>query len=263
MDRGISMGDAFEFSAGDLLIHWIGNPFFLIGVVFQIWMFIHAVRNGEWLWAVLILCFSFVTALFYYFMVYRAAPSVTRGFELPGAHRRQRIKELQAQIHHLDKAHHHLQLGDIYFQQGKLDQAEASYRASLERDATDLDTFSHLGQCLSRQRQYDEAKTLLEKVVAEDPAHDYGHTLMALAEVLEAKGEPEKAIAMWKLVLEKHSYARARVQLASLYLNQKQPQLARPLLEEVLSDDRHAPGFQRKREKFWIKRARSMLSSLK
>ena len=52
--------------------------------------------------------------------------SPTRGFELPGAHRRKRIKELQAKIHHLDKAHHYFELGDIYFQQGKLDKAEAA-----------------------------------------------------------------------------------------------------------------------------------------
>ena len=61
-----------------------------------------------------------------------------RGFELPGAQSRKRIKELQAQIHHLDNAYHHFQLGDVYFQRGKLAEAEKCYRAALERDPTTL-----------------------------------------------------------------------------------------------------------------------------
>src|SRR5208282_4600255 len=154
----------------------------------------------------------------YYFYVYRASPSATRGFELPGAYDRRRIKELQAKIHHLDKAHHYSQLGDIYFQQGKLDQAEASYRAALERDPADADTRAHLGQCLVRLKRPAEARPLLEGVVAENPNHEYGYSLMALAEDLTALGETEAAKKIWQQVTENHSYPRAKVQLAQLYL---------------------------------------------
>ena len=129
------------------------NPLFLAISVFQLWMFIDALRKQEWFWAVIIFFGSGLGALLYYLNVYRSAPSATSGFELPGAHNRKRIKELQAQIYHLDKAHHHSQLADIYFQQGRLTQAEAGYRAALERDPEDLDTRAHLGQCLLRQKR--------------------------------------------------------------------------------------------------------------
>ena len=110
------------------------SPVAIIGLLFQLWMLIDALRRREWLWAVCIFAFSFISALLYFFMVYRAQGGMAmRGFELPGAHSRRRIKELKAQIHHLDKPHHHQALGDIYFQQGKLDPAEAEYRAALER----------------------------------------------------------------------------------------------------------------------------------
>ena len=121
-------------------------PWALLISAFQLWMLIHAIRQREWIWAAFILFGWGLASVLYFFWVYRAAPSATRGFELPGAHHRRRIKELQAQIHHLDKAHHHFQLGDIYFQQGKLPEAEACYRASLERDSQDIDTRAHLGQ---------------------------------------------------------------------------------------------------------------------
>ena len=242
--------------------YWISNPVSWLFIAFQIWMFVDAVRRDEWIWALFIFLGFGISALFYYFLVYRATPSATRGFELPGAHNRKRIKELEAQIHHLDKAHHHLQLGDVYFQQGKLAKAEACYRASLERDAEDIDARAHLGQCLLRQKKLAEARPLLEKVCAENPKHDYGHSLMALAETLTALGQPDAAMATWRQVLEHHAYARARVQLAELYLASNQPEPARAEVNEVLADDVHAPAFQRKREKVWVRRAKHLLRRL-
>ncbi|MDE3067984.1 MAG: tetratricopeptide repeat protein [Verrucomicrobiota bacterium] len=238
------------------------SPWLVIVTAFQIWMFVHAIRNGEWLWAVFIFIGWGITALLYFFLVYRAAAPVTRGFELPGAHDRRRIRELQAQIHHLDKAHHYSQLGDIYFQQGKLEKAEHCYRAALERDAQDLDTRAHLGQCLLRQKRAAEARPLLEGVVAENPRHEYGYTQMALAETLAALGETDAALRLWQQVTAEHSYPRAKVQLAELYLSKHQPELARAELNDVLSDDVHAPAFQRKRDRVWIRRAKGLMGKL-
>ena len=98
-------------------------PAFGLLFLFQLWMCVDAIRRGEWMWAVFIWIFPMMNAALYYFYVYRAS-SATSGFELPGAAKRKRIKELEAQIHHLDNAVHHFQLGDIYFRQGKFEKAE-------------------------------------------------------------------------------------------------------------------------------------------
>jgi tetratricopeptide (TPR) repeat protein len=243
----------------EYLIH---NPWLLLVFAFQLWMFVDAVRREEWIWAVFIFIGFGLSAILYYFFVYRAVPSATHGFELPGAHSRRRIKELQAQIHHLDKAHHYSQLGDIYFQQGKLDQAGACYRAALERDPQDLDTRAHLGQCLLRQKRATEARPLLEGVIKENPKHEYGYTLMALAETLTALGETDTALKIWQQVTAEHSYARAKVQLAGLYLAKNQPDLARTELKDVVADDLHAPAFQRKRDRVWVWRAKILMRKL-
>ena len=244
------------------LDYWISSPGVVIMSLFQLWMLIDALRRREWLWALFIFIGFGISALFYYFAVYRAAPSATQGFELPGAHDRKRIKELQAQIHHLDKAHHHFQLGDIYFQQGKLDKAEACYRASLERDPADIDTRAHLGQCLLRQRKPAEARPLLEGVVKENPKHDYGYSQMALAETLTALGETDSALAIWQQVTQNHSYPRAKVQLAELYVAKNQPDLARTELKDTIADDLHAPAYQRKRDRVWVRRAKNLMRRL-
>jgi hypothetical protein len=234
------------------------SPFALALIVFQVWMIIDAIRRQEWLWLVFILAFPGFGTFWYFFSVYRGAGSVTRGFELPGAHSRRRIKELKAQIHHLDKPHHHLALGDIYFQQGKLDLAETHYRASLERDGADRDARSHLGQCLLRKKKPAEARPLLEGVAREDPKHEYGHTMMALAETCIAEGNADASIQIWERLLENYSYSRARVQLAELYLAKNEKDKAREQVTEVIETDAHAPAFDRRRNRVWLRRAKKL-----
>ena len=259
-----SLVTMFGLLSGQLAdLDWT-NPLWLVFVGFQIWMLVHAIRQREWFWAVFIFIFPLLNAVLYYFLVYRNTESSgpTRGFELPGAQSRKRIKELQAQIHHLDKPHHYSQLGDIYFQQGKLEKAEACYRAALERDPQDIDTRAHFGQCLLRQNKPIDARAILEGVVAENAKHDYGHSMMALAETLSALGEMDAAIAMWQRVTENHSYPRARVQLAQLFVAKGRNDLALAEVREVIADDPHAPGFQRKRDRVWVKRAKRLARQL-
>jgi tetratricopeptide (TPR) repeat protein len=238
---------------------WVGSIPLLMAAAFNIWMMIDAARKREWMWVGIMFIFPGLTAIWYFFYMFRGAPS-TRGFELPGAHDRRRIKQLEAQIHHLDKAHHHSQLGDIHFQRGKLDQAEACYRAAFERDPEDLDTRAHLGQCLLRQNKAAEARPLIEGVIAQNPKHEYGYTMMALAETLTALGDADGAINVWKRVTETNSYPRAKVQLAELYLAKDLPDLARAELSDVIHDEAHAPAFQRKRDRVWFHRAKRLMA---
>ena len=81
------------------LEYWLSNPWWVAVSLFQLWMLVDAIRRREWVWALFIFIGWGFSALFYYFAVYRAAPSATRGFELPGAFDRRRIKQLEAQIH--------------------------------------------------------------------------------------------------------------------------------------------------------------------
>lgn len=241
---------------------YLRQPWLLVALVFQFWMLVDALRRQEWMWALFIFLFPLLNAILYFFLVYRAQPSATQGFELPGSFNRHRIKELQGQIHHLDKAHHHAALGDIYFQDGKLDEAEKCYRAAVERDPADPDFQAHLGQCLLRKGNTHAAAPLLEGVVRQNPEHDYGHTLMAYAETLTQLGQKADAITVWQQVLARHGYARARVQLAQLYVERGEKELARKELTDLLADEAHGPGFQKQRDKIWVKQARALLKQI-
>jgi hypothetical protein len=252
----------FEIFNGGLGIG--GSIVALLIFGFTAWMFIHAVMNQEYIWAVFIFIFPLLNAVLYFFMVYRPSGggNPLAGFELPGAADRRQIKTLQASIHHLDKPHHHLQLGDIYFSQGKLEKAEASYRAAYERDPKDEDIRAHLGNCLARRGKAQEALPLLESVCAQNPRHDYGYTLMTLAETLGATKQTDRALATWQQALSHYDYPRARVQYAELLIQKKEYALARKNLEEVNADTPFVAKFQRKREAIWFKRAKALLGSI-
>jgi hypothetical protein len=239
---------------------WFGLGIGGLFLLFNLWMIIDAIRKREWPWVLYMCVMPGLAAVWYFFYMFRGP--ATRGFELPGAHDRRRIKELQAQIHHLDNAHHHSQLGDVYFQQGKYQKAEAAYRAALARDGNDPDTRAHLGQCLLRQKRPAEARPLLEGVLRENPKHDFNHTAMAYAETLAGVGETDNAIKSWEYVVAHNSYPRAKVQLAELYLATNQPELARAQLKDILTDDPHAPAYQRRRDRVWVSRAKSLLRKL-
>ena len=242
---------------------WFRHPLYLFGAIFQIWMMVDAIRREEWIWLACIFFFSVVSAILYFAIVWwpqrGRTPEGTFKFEWPGAADRKRIRELQARIHHLDNASHHAELGEIYLKQGKLKEAEVSFRNALQRDPSDLDTVGRLGRCLALENRLTEARPLLEKVTTENPRHDYGETLMALAEIQTRVGEKDRAIQNWKRVLENSSYARARVQLAELLINSGQRGEALPQLMEAIHDDAQAPRYLRAKDKGWIRRARELM----
>lgn len=242
-----------------------GTIFAVLVFAFTAWMFVAAIRTGDYIWAAFIFFFSGLSALLYFFLVYRAqggGGNLLAGFELPGAADRRQISRLQADIHHLDKPHLHMQLADIYFSQGKLEDAEKSYRAAYERDPKDEDIRAHLGNCLARRDKPQEALPLLEAVFAQNPKHDYGYTSMTLAETLAATGQIDRAIATWRQVLSLYSYPRARVQFAELLVKKQEYAEARKNLEDVVNDAPYVTKFQRKREKVWFDKAKSVLASL-
>jgi hypothetical protein len=96
----------------------------------------------------------------------------------------------------------------------------------------------------------------------EKPDHDYGYSMMAMAETLTTLGESDNSLLYWQHITQNHSYPRAKVQLAELYLAKNQFDLARAELKDVLSDDIHAPAFQRKRDRVWVRRARGLMGKL-
>ena len=113
----LALLSSWEDSSAEGLL-WIPSLLSLGLAVLQIWMLVHAVWRGNWLWLIPLLLAPGLGALLYFYAVFWQTPG-GHGFELPGAADRRRIKQLRTQIHNVDKAVFHAQLGDIFFEQGK------------------------------------------------------------------------------------------------------------------------------------------------
>jgi len=253
---------AFLFS-WNLSALWT-NPLMLIFWLFAVWMLVDAFRQEQWMWVVFIIIFPIINAPLYYFLVYRQHGGGI-GFSMPGFSDRKRIKELEQQIHHLDKAHHYLELADIHFRQGNYTEAEKNYLASLEREPGDIDARAHHGHCLMAQKRFGEAKDRFEEVCMENPKHEYGRSLIAVGECMTELGEHETAIDIWEQALKQNSYAQPRVRLAEALLragSEEKKIRARQLVEDVLREETLTPEFQRKQETEWVNRARKLSKNL-
>jgi len=243
---------------------WVGSLVGLAMLAINIWFIVDSIRRGEYLWTVFLLFFPLLNIILYYIFVLRPSGdgNPLAGFELPGAADRKRIKQLQADIHYLDRANQHLELADIYMSQGNLELAEKSYRAAFDRDSEDEDIRAHLGNCLARRNKAAEGLPLLEAVCAKNPKHDYGYTLMALAEAQGAVGQIDQALATWRQVLTMYAYSRARVQYAELLIQRKDYAEARKQLQGVIADYPFTPKFQQKKETVWLNRANALMGKI-
>ena len=251
----------FWGSIGDLL----RNPLGLLFLVFALWMVVGAIQREEWLWLFFIVLFPIINAPLYYFFSYRHRGGGGAGTLFLGGAERKRVQELKQQIHHLDKAHMHLELADIYLRQQKFNLAEEHYQASLEREPEDMDAKAHYGRCLMYLKRFGEARSFLEDVCMADPKHDYGASLIALGECEIELGQKDTAMSLFERAMENNSYAQPRVRLAELYLeseDQEKRDRARQLVEDVLREETLTPAYQQKQEAEWTRRARKLLSSM-
>src|SRR6267154_1215512 len=86
-----------------------------------------------------------------------------------------------------------------------------------------------------------------------------------LGDIYFQMGKLEKAEAAYRASLERDPKdIDARAHLGQCLLREKRAAEARPRLElrDVLSDDVHAPAFQRKRDRVWVRRARGLAGKI-
>jgi Flp pilus assembly protein TadD len=76
----------------------------------------------------------------------------------------------------------YLNLGHLYYRQGKLDQAEATLREGLRVKGNHPDLLNNLAWVLMEKGQLKEAKALIDKAIAIDDKEEYQDTLQEIIE---------------------------------------------------------------------------------
>jgi tetratricopeptide (TPR) repeat protein len=176
-------------------------------------------------------------------------------------HDRRELQELHRKIDHLDKPHHMAQLGAIYLQQGRYRKAIAWLESALKKNPASLDAQYKLALCHFAKRQYAEAVSLLERVHAVNPDHDYGQASLRLAQSHHRLGNVTRAGEVYERLLKHNAgHPEGMYHYALLVAQQGNAASASNLMGRVVTSVRRTVGFSRRRNRHLLWKARFWLA---
>ena len=95
----------------------------------------------------------------------------------------------------------HISLGDIYYKQGQIAEAEAEYKAAINLDSESTDSRYGLGQVYLNSGRYTEAEAQFKKVVSSSPQSSIGYyglgqTYRKTGNYSDALAQLDKAVSL-------------------------------------------------------------------
>jgi predicted Zn-dependent protease len=115
------------------------------------------------------------------------------------------------------------ELGQLYFQAGKIGEAIAEFQKSQGNPHKRLASMSYLAQCFAKRRMFDLAAKTLQNAIKEKPGFDEEKKDLTyqLGCVLESMGKKEEAIEQFKIIYESDiSYRDVGAKVDAYYAGQ-------------------------------------------
>jgi hypothetical protein len=236
--------------------------FYPWGIILQGLAIVHFIRrrpDGFWLW--IIIFGGGLGAIVY--LVVEALPDLgllRQSFK--AFPRRQRIHELEAAILDNPSAGNYEELADLYFDDKKFARARQCYDKSISARTDSPDPFYRRGLCAMEMGDYAAAIPDLERVVNADPKYDYYRAQGMLAHAYASTGQTERAAALFEQVTRISTLSETQLNYAAFLASQGRPAEARQWAQRVLAKKPTMPGYLRRRERPWFRRASALLKRL-
>lgn len=234
----------------------------VFGIVLIVAALIHFVkRRPEYYWIWIILMFGGLGA-FIYLMV-EALPDVglLRG-QLQVMSHRKRIAELESLVMDNPAPGNYEELGDLYMERGDYKQARECFDKAIITRTVTPEPFYHRAICELELGDYTAAVGDLERVVTLDPKHDFHRAAGLLAHALAKTGRKDKAAALFQEVVKISTLSETQFQYAQFLMEQGNPDDARHWAQRILSKKHNLPGYLKRRERPWFRRAEGLLKQL-
>jgi hypothetical protein len=241
---------------------FLSHLFYPWGFLLQGLAIVHFIRRRpDTYWLYIILFLGPVGAAVYIFVeVLPDAGLLRQSFKI--FPRRKRIRELELAIRDNPSAGNWEELGDLYMDDGNLQSARAAYDKAIAARSTTPDTFYRRGVCAILLGDAAAALPDLEKVVTKDPNHDFRRAAGLLAHAYALTGQKEKAEAIFRDVTVTSTLSETYLNFADLLASQGRNAEARDWARKVLDKEPTMPGYLRRRERPWFRRARKTLRQL-
>jgi hypothetical protein len=176
--------------------------------------------------------------------------------------RRKRIRELEAAIHDNPSAGNYEELGGLYMDDGNLVLARAAFDKAIAARADTLDPFYRRGVCAILLGDAEAALPDLERTVTKESDYDFDRAAGLLAHTYAQTGQKEKAEALFRRVTVTSTLSETYLNFAELLASEGRNAEAREWAQKVLDKKPNMPGYLRRRERPWFRRANAMLKRL-
>ena len=176
--------------------------------------------------------------------------------------RRRRIRELQAIVLDNPSAGNYEELAGLYLDEGKFAQARECYDKSISVRTDSPDPFYRRAQCELALGDFAAAVPDLEHVVGKDPKYDFQRGAALLGHAYANTGEPQKAEALFREVTVTSTLSETYINYAAFLAAQGRGAEAREIAQKVLAKKPTMPGYLKRRERPWFRKASQILKRL-
>ncbi len=237
-----------------LLFRW--GP---IGLILEALAIVHFIRRRpDTYWIFIILFLGPLGAIIY--LLVEALPDIgLLGQSFKVFPRRKRIHELEAAIRDNPSAGNYEELGGLYMDDGDLQSARAAFDKAITARADTLDPFYRRGVCAILLGDAAAALPDLERVVGKESDYDFGRAAGLLAHAYAQTGQKEKAEALFRQVTVTSTLSETYLNFAELLASEGRNAEAREWAQKVLDKKPNMPGYLRRRERPWFRKAKEML----
>ncbi len=241
---------------------FLTHLFYPWGLLLQVLAILHFIRRRpDIYWLFIIVFLGPVGALVYLFA--EALPDVGLvGQSFRAFPRRKRIRELETAILDNPSVGNYEELGDLYMDEGKLQQARNAFDKAIAAHSNTLDCFYRRGVCAIELGDAQAALPDLERVIKADPDHDFQRAAGLLAHAYAQTGQKEKAEALFRRATGTSTLSETYLNFADLLAGEGRYSEAREWAEKVLNKQATMPSYLRRRERPWFRRAKSTLKRM-
>lgn len=232
------------------------------GVILQIVAIVHFIRRRpDTYWIFVILFLGWIGALVYIVVEVIPDAGLLRS-EFQVFPRRRRIRELESAILDNPSAGNYEELGQLYLDNGDFAFARRCYDRAISSRTDSIDPFYRRGVAEVHLGDFNAAVPDLERAVAADPNYDFHRAKGLLAHAYAQTGQPDKAERLFRDATKISTSSETYYNYALFLQSQGRTAEARDWAQKILDKRPTMPGYLRRRERPWFRKAYALLARL-
>jgi hypothetical protein len=231
-------------------------------ILLRVVAIVHFIRRRPNFFWLFIILFHWVGALVY--ILVEVVPDVDLFRDSFHAFpRRRRIHELERAVLDNPSAGNYEELGLLYLDEHKFARAKQAYDKAISVRTDSPDPFYRRGVAEIELEDYSAAVPDLEQAVNADPGYDFYRAKGLLGWAYAQTDRPEKADQMFREATRISTISETYYHYALFLQSQGRTAEAREWARKILDKRPTMPGYLRRRERPWFRRANALLARLK